>query len=166
MGQVPGEPLNFGGDGLQPLWGRWRCWIERTVGPLIRIGFSSCRRFGVVTAPVFNIRVACVEALLQDRAFQLIEGFFVRGAGAPLVQGSGPDGSKLSSVAPAVLTPQEVNPDQGPLGPSEVSQLLAGYETRNFLTVRHVIRAPSLSPQDIPAGDCGPDAGVLQRLCA
>ena len=124
------------------------------------------QRLGVVTGQVFGIRIACVEASLQDRAFQLIEGLFVRGAGVPPVQGSGPDGSKLSSVAPAVLAPQEVEPDQSPLGPSEVSQLLAGYDTRNFLTVRHVIRAPSLSPQDIPAGDCGPDAGVLLRLCA
>jgi len=119
-----------------------------------------------VTAPVSNIRVGRVEASLQDRAFQLLESLFVRGAGVPPVQNSGPDGSKLSSVAPAVSAPQEVDPEQSPLGPSEVSQLLAGYEARNFLAVRHVIRALSLSSQDIPAGDCGPDAGVLLRLCA
>ncbi len=127
----------------------------------MRIGFLSCRRFGVVTAPVFNIRIGCAEASLQDRAFQLLEGLFVRGAGVPPVQGSGADGSKLSSVAPAVPAPQEVDPDQSPLGPSEVSQLLAGYEACYFLTARHVTMARYLWLPGIPAVDCGPDVGVL-----
>ncbi len=127
----------------------------------MRIGFLSW--FGVVSAPVFNIRIGCAEASLQDRAFQLLEGLSVRGAGVPPVLGSGAEGSKLSGVAPAVPAHQEVDPDQDSLGPSGVSQLLAGYETRNFFAAQHLIRALSLSPQDIRAGDCGPDVEVLLR---
>ena len=116
-----------------------------------------------MTAPVFNIRIECAEASLQDRAFQLLEGLSVRGAGVPPVLCSGPDGSKLSDVAPAVPAHQEVDPDPSPLGTSGVSQLLAGYEARNFFAAQHLIRALSLSPQDIRAGDCGPDVEVLLR---
>ena len=132
----------------------------------MRIGFLSCRRLGVVTAPVFNIHIGCAEASLQDRAFQPLEGMSVRGAGVPSVAGSGPDGSKLSGVAPTVPAHQEVDPDQSPLGPSEVNQLLAGYEARNFFTARHVIMARYLWLPGIPAGDCGPDAEVLLGWCA
>ncbi len=114
-----------------------------------------------MTAPVFNIRIGCAEASLQDRSFQLLEGLSVRGAGVPPVLGSGPDGSKLSRVAPAVPAHQEVDPDQSPLGPSGVGQLLAGYEARNFFTARHATMARSLSPPGIPAGGCGPDGEVL-----
>lgn len=114
-----------------------------------------------MTAPVFNIRIGRAEASLQDRPFQLLEGLSVRGAGAPPVLGSGPDGSKLSGVAPAVAAHQEVNPDQSLLGPSCVGQFLAGYEARNFFTVRHVTMARYLWLPGIRAGDCGPDAEVL-----
>ena len=127
----------------------------------MRIGFLSCRRFGVAAVRIFGIHIRRVEASLQDRAFQLIEGLSVRGVGAPPVLGSGPDGSKLSSVAPAVSAPQEVDPDQSPLGPSEVNQLLAGYEARNFFTARHATMARSLWLPGIRAGDCGPDVEVL-----
>ena len=119
-----------------------------------------------MTAPVFNIHIGCAEASLQDRAFQPLEGMSVRGAGVPSVAGSGPDGSKLSGVAPTVPAHQEVDPDQSPLGPSEVNQLLAGYEARNFFTARHVIMARYLWLPGIPAGDCGPDAEVLLGWCA
>ena len=115
-----------------------------------------------MTAPVFNIRIGCAEASLEDRALQALKGLSVRGAGVPPVLGSGPDGSKLSGVAPAVPAHQEVHPDQSPLVPSDVGQLLAGYEACNFFTVRHVTMARYLSPQDIPAGDCGPDVEILQ----
>ncbi len=80
-----------------------------------------------MTAPVFNIRIGCAEASLEDRALQALKGLSVRGAGVPPVLGSGPDGSKLSGVAPAVPAHQEVHPDQSPLVPSDVGQLLAGY---------------------------------------
>ncbi len=129
----------------------------------MRIGFLSCRRFGVVTAPVFNICIGRAEASLQDRPFQLLEGLSVRGAGAPPVLDSAPDGSKLTGVAPAVAAHQEVDPDQSPLGPSGVGQLLAGYEARNFFTARHVTMARYLWLPGIRAGDCGPDVEVLLR---
>ncbi len=119
-----------------------------------------------MTAPVFNIRIGCAEASLQDRAFQPLKGLSVRGVGVPPVLGSGPDGSKLRRVAPAVPAHQEVDPDQSPLGLSGVGQLLAGYEARNFFTARHVTMVRSLWLPGIPAGDCGPDVGGLLGWCA
>ena len=63
-----------------------------------------------MTAPVFNIRIGCAEASLQDRAFQPLEGLSVRGAGVPPVLGSGPDGSKLDPGA----MPRHIRLVQGP----------------------------------------------------
>ena len=83
-----------------------------------------------------------------------------RGLVCPVL-GSGADGSKLSGVAPAVPAHQEVDPDQSPLGPSGVDQLLAGYEARNFFTARHETMALYLWFPGIRAGDCGPDAEGL-----
>ena len=37
------------------------------------------------------------------------------GAEAPLLQGGGADGSKLNGVAPTVVAPRDVEPDQNPL---------------------------------------------------
>ncbi len=68
-----------------------------------------------MTATVFSIHIRCVEASLQDRAFQPLEGLEVGGAEAPPLQGGGADGSKLSGVAPAVPAHQEVEPDKNPL---------------------------------------------------
>ncbi len=111
--------------------------------------------------PIFNIRIGCAKASLQDRAFKLLEGCSVRHAVAPPVPRCRPDGSKLSRVAPAVPAHQEVDPDQSTFGPPGVGQLLAGYESRDFLTARHVTMARYLSPPGIRAGDCGPDAEEL-----
>ncbi len=80
-------------------------------GLLMRLG--SRGSFGVATPPVFSIHIRCVEASLEDRAFQPLEGLCV-GAGAPAVPRSRPYGSKLSGVAPTAVAPQEVEPDKSP----------------------------------------------------
>ncbi len=82
---------------------------------LVRIGLSSCRRFRVEAVRVFSIHIRCVEASFQDRAFQPLKGLEVGGAEPPPLQGGGADGSKLSGVAPTVVAPQEVDPDENPL---------------------------------------------------
>ncbi len=80
-------------------------------GLLMRLGFRG--RFGVATAPAFSIRIRCIEASLEDRAFQPLEGLSIR-AGAPPVPGCRPYRSKLSGVAPTVVALQEVDPDKSP----------------------------------------------------